>query len=52
MKQALYAASSTVKCGAGLGLSTMFITTMNDLIYSNLRKNIIMPLQMVGVKGS
>ena len=52
MKHALSAVGSTVKCGTGLGLSTMFIATMDDLIYSNLRKNIIMPMQMVGLKGS
>ena len=52
MKHALSAAGATVKCGVGLGLSTMFIATMDDMIYSNMRKNIIMPLSMVGVKGS
>ena len=44
MKQALSAAGATVKCGVGVGFSTMFIATMDDVIYSNLRKNIIMPL--------
>jgi len=52
MKHALSATKTTVKCGVGLGFTTVFIATMDDVIYSNLRKNIIMPLQMVGLKGS
>jgi len=30
----------------------MFIATMDDLIYGGLRKNIIMPVSMVSIKGS
>ena len=52
MKQALSAVSATAKCGVGFGLSTMFIATMDDVIYSNFRKNIIMPFSMVTIKGS
>jgi len=52
MKLAMQAASSTVKVGVGVGLSTVFVATMDDVIYSTFRKNVIMPFQMVSIKGS
>ena len=51
MKQAVFVAKTSAKFSVGLGLSTLFISTMDDVIYANFRKNIIMPLQMVAVKG-
>jgi len=33
-------------------MSIAFVTTCDDIIYSNFRKNIIMPFQMVTIKGS
>ena len=44
MKQVLYAASSSAKFTVGVALSTVFVATMDDVIYSNFRKNIIMPI--------
>ena len=52
MKQALYAAKNTAKFSIGLGMSITFVTTCDDMIYSTFRKNIIMPFQMVTIKGS
>ena len=48
----MQAASATAKFGCGAGISIMFVTTMDDMIYSNFRKNVIMPFQMVSVKGA
>lgn len=52
MKQALHAASTTAKFSFGLGITTVFISTMDDVIYANFRKNVILPFQMVSIKGS
>ena len=35
--------SASAKFGVGFGLGTVFIATMDDVIYSNFRKNVIMP---------
>ena len=43
MKQALYAVKTTTKFTFGLGMSLVFVTTCDDMIYSNFRKNIILP---------
>jgi len=51
MRQAINVASTSAKFTAGIGVSTMFLATMDDMIYSNFRKNIIMPIQMVCVKS-
>lgn len=29
----------------------MFATTMDDVIYANMRKNVIIPLQLARIKG-
>ena len=52
MKQAMQAAGATAKFGCGAGLSILFISTCDDMIYTNFRKNVIMPFQMVRVKGA
>ena len=52
MKQAMHAAATSVKIGTGVALSTIFVATMDDVIYSNFRKNVIMPFSMVTVRGS
>ena len=51
MKQALHVAGTSVKFTAGIAISTMFVSTMDDVIYSNFRKNIIMPISMVCVRA-
>ena len=51
MKQAMHVAATSAKFTMGLGLSTVFVATMDDVIYSNFRKNVIMPLQMVMVRA-
>ena len=51
MRQAIHIASTSAKFTVGIGVSTMFVATMDDLIYSNFRKNVIMPFQMVLVKS-
>lgn len=52
MKQALHAASTSAKFSFGLGITTVFISNMDDVIYANFRKNVILPFQMVSIKGS
>ena len=51
MKQAIQIASTSAKFTAGVAFSTVFVATMDDLIYSNFRKNVIMPIQMVTVRS-
>lgn len=51
MKQAMNIATTSAKFTVGIGLSTVFVCTMDDLIYSTFRKNIIMPVSMVCVRA-
>ena len=51
MKAAIQVVSSSAKFTAGVAFSTVFIATMDDVIYSNLRKNIIMPMSMITVRS-
>ena len=44
MRQAINIASTSAKFTVGIGVSTMFVATMDDVIYSNFRKNVIMPI--------
>ncbi len=43
MKLAMQAVTGGAKAGVGVGLSVLFVATMDDVIYSNFRKNVIMP---------
>lgn len=43
---------TSVKFTTGIGMMTVFVSTMDDVIYANFRKNIILPFQMVTIKGS
>ena len=47
----MHIAATSAKFTAGLGLTTVFVATMDDVIYSNFRKNVIMPFQMVLVRA-
>ena len=43
MKLAMQAVTGTAKVATGVGMSIFFVATMDDVIYSNFRKNVIMP---------
>ena len=48
----MQAAGKTVGFGFGAGVSIVFVATMDDIIYSNFRKNVMMPFHMATVKGA
>ena len=51
MKPLIYTAKSAFGVTFGLGCSIIFVATMDDLIYSNLKRQIILPLQLARIKG-
>lgn len=51
MKQAFKTAKGALNLSVGLGLGAGFAMTMDDIIYANLKKNVIMPLQMAQIQG-
>jgi hypothetical protein len=38
--------------GVGFGLSSVFVATMDEMIYMNFKKNVIMPFEMARMSGS
>ena len=52
MKSAIYIAKGSLNFSLGVGLSVLFISTMDDVIYGDFKRNIILPLHMVSVKGT
>jgi hypothetical protein len=37
--------------GLGFGASSTFVATMDDLVYANLKKNVILPFQLARING-
>ena len=52
MQTAKFVTFSTVKYAVGIGTSIAFVSTMDDIIYQNFKRNVILPFQMVTVKRS
>lgn len=42
---------TTLGCTFGATLAMGFIFTMDDVIYGNLRKNVVIPFQMTQISG-
>ena len=47
MKPIVSAFKGGVKFAVGTGMSVTFVATMDDYIYAQFRKNIVLPFQMV-----
>jgi hypothetical protein len=43
MKQAIKGAKSVFGLGLGFGCASVFVATMDDMVYSNFRKNVVIP---------
>jgi hypothetical protein len=43
MKQAIYGVKTVFGTGLGFASASLFVSTMDDLVYSNFKKNVIMP---------
>ena len=52
MNQAAFVAKGTLKFSTGVFASILFVSNMDDFIYNDLKKNVILPAQMVSVKGN
>ena len=51
MKPLIYTAKSAFGVAFGVGCSVVFVATMDDLIYSNLKRQVILPLQLARIRG-
>jgi len=47
MKYAMKTAKGSMGFAAGFGMSCLFAQTMDDVIYNDLKRNVIMPIQML-----
>ena len=44
-------AKGSIQLTTGIGLSCLFIATMDDFVYGDFKRNVIMPMQMIQVKS-
>ena len=51
MKQFVKSIKAGVGFSAGFGLSLTFAVTMDDSIYADMKRNVIIPLQLSQIKG-
>lgn len=51
MKPLIYTAKSAFGLTLGFGVSLIFVATMDDMIYSNFRRQVIIPLQLARIRG-
>jgi hypothetical protein len=49
---AIKVAKGTLGLGTGLALSTGFVLSMDEMIYADVRKHIVMSMEMNRVRGS
>ncbi len=51
MKLAVKGVKGVLGVGIGLVSSTIFVTTMDDMVYANFRKHVVMPMQLARLNG-
>ena len=51
MKTAVKVAKGSLQFTTGIGLSILFISTMDDFVYGDFKRNVIMPMHMINIKS-
>ena len=51
MKVAVKLAKGGFQFGTGIGLSILFVSTMDDFVYGDFKRNVLMPFHMVQVRS-
>jgi hypothetical protein len=52
MKQVVKGVKGTMGLGFGFACSAVFVMTMDELVYANFKKNVMMPFHLARLNGS